>query len=926
MATLNHSTIIKGFEDLKGVSTPDEFFFGFLKALKFSAATIKRLLDPKGNRNVASVPGDFALSKQIYFHPGKNGEDLQSSLRAIVNDEALTKHQIRFYLSTDFKNVVAYDRRVDDWTSFAHEDLRDNYEFFLPLTGLYEKPLAYTSHPADVKACEKMGKLYDVIRAQNHYDKEDLHDLNVFLTRLLFCFFAEDTGIFPIKSQLTNAIESLTQADGSDTASFFERLFWILDCEEGRAARRLETPKLAAFPYVNGGLFREKIRIPDFNAKARNILLECGRLEWNEISPVIFGSMFQAVMDPEARRELGAHYTSEKNIFKVIGPLFLDDLKVELEKLLADKSTHRVKKLKDYQSKLASLKFLDPACGCGNFLIVTYRELKKLELEAVKAIYGTDRSELSLFDDWKKDISKVSISQFYGIELEEFPVDVARVSMWLMEHVMNRDFSTYFGQLFPSIPLKESANIFCQNALRSDWAKLVDFSQGTSYIFGNPPFNGSSTMTSAQKEDLLFVADGIDKAKSLDLVSAWYLKSAQILNRYPRQDISCAYVSTNSVCQGELVFPVWSTLISNDIHIIFAHSTFCWANEAKNSANVFCVIIGFAKGKRDKCKLFTYETAKSDPKMQVVPTINPYLIPFRDDVFVELRSKPLAALRTMARGNQPSGKAFFLSADEKEKVLSEDPAVYPYIKRFHGAEEFLQGSQRYCYWFVDVDGDRLMDIPSAQKLIEKIRAERRDPKSPSGELKPQHQGYPLHLFRQITQPDNCDCLLVPCHSSERRKYIPMGYVNNGEIIGNSCQMIPQATLLDFGIMTSNMHMTWMRTVCGRLKSDYRYSRNLCYNTFPWPKVSEAQRQQIENLAQNVLMTREFYPDMTLADLYDPDKMPEDLKKAHHELDLAVERLYRKKPFASDEERLAHLFARYEKLVKGEDDASLFNEE
>ena len=591
MAALNHSTIIKGFESLKGINTPAEFFMSFLKALKFSAATIKRLADSKGNRNVASVPGDFALSKQIYFHPGKKGEDLQSSLRAIVNDEALTKHQIRFYLSTDFENVVAYDRRVDDWTFFAHEDLRDNYEFFLPLTGLYEKPLAYTSHPADVKACEKMGKLYDVIRAQNHYDKEDLHDLNVFLTRLLFCFFAEDTGIFPVKGQLTDAIESLTQADGSDTASFFERLFWILDCEEGRAARRLETPKLAAFPYVNGGLFREKIRIPNFNTKAHNILLECGRLEWNEISPVIFGSMFQAVMDLEARRELGAHYTSEKNIFKVIGPLFLDDLKAELEKLLNDQSAHRVKKLKDFQTKLASLKFLDPACGCGNFLIVTYRELKKLELAAVQAIHGTDRNDLSLFDDWKNDVSKVSISQFYGIEIEEFPVDVARVSMWLMEHVMNIEFSKYFGQLFPSIPLRDTAKIICRNALIEDWLNLVEIDSKT-FIFGNPPFSGAHSMTSAQKADMERVFTGNELVKSIDYVGAWYRKTADLILQF---NCKAGFVSTNSICQGEQVPALWRDLYNKGLQIQFAHQTFRWKNEAKSNAGVYCIIIGFWK-------------------------------------------------------------------------------------------------------------------------------------------------------------------------------------------------------------------------------------------------------------------------------------------------------------------------------------------
>lgn len=920
MATLNHSTIIKGFEVLKEVKTPAEFFFGFLKALKFSAATIKRLSDPKGNRNIAQIPGDYALSKQIYFHPGKKGEDLQASLSAVVNDETLAKHQIRFYLTTDFENVVAYDRRVDDWTSFAHEDLRDNYEFFLPLTGLYEKPLAYTSHPADVKACEKMGKLYDVIRAQNHYEKENLHDLNVFLTRLLFCFFAEDTGIFPIKGQLTDAIESLTQADGSDMASFFERLFWILDCEEGRAARNLETPKLAAFPYVNGGLFREKIRIPKFNTKARNILLECGRLEWKEISPVIFGSMFQAVMDPEARRELGAHYTSEKNIFKVIGPLFLDDLKMELEKLLADKSTHRIKKLKDFQTKLASLKFLDPACGCGNFLIVTYRELKKLELEAVKVIYDAKQNDRSLFDDWKKDASKVSISQFYGIEVKEFPVDVARVSMWLMEHVMNIEFGSYFGQNFPSIPLHDQATIVSGNALRISWDNIAPMNS-IDFIFGNPPFVGRPLRTQEQQQDLALWAGKIPDGANLDYVCAWYICASSWMKRYP--NIRAAFVSTNSIAQGEQIVPLWKPLFEEGIKIDFAHQTFKWSNEAKSNAAVYCVIIGFSKTIVHTTKyLFSYSTIDSDPMARIVNQISGFLIESNPSIFVTKRTKPWSEMtQAMSLGNQPTDDGSLIIEAEDYDDLSSVPEIAPYLKKYVGSKELLHNIPRYCLWLVNASSD-VLQHPKLANRFARCTAFR----SASKKEATRRIACTPHLFqdRRFDSPPT-STIVVPRVSSERREYVPIGFVDSSTIVSDSSYMIPNAGSMAFGVLTSKMHMTWMRTVCGRLKSDYRYSRDLCYNTFPWPKVSHTQRVQIENIAQNVLMVREFYPDMTLADLYDPDKMPEDLKKAHSELDLAVDRLYRKRPFNSDEERLAHLFARYEKLVKGEDDASLFNE-
>lgn len=920
MATLNHSTVIKAFEKLSQERNHENFFFDFLKALKFPAATIKRLKEPGNNRNVATVVGDTALSKQIYFHPASADEDLQAVLKKRLQDTTLLKHKLRFFLTTDFENVVAYDARVDDWTSFAFSDLRDNYEFFLPLTGLYEKPLAYTAHPADVKACEKMGKLYDVIRTQNHYEKEHLHDLNVFLTRLLFCFFAEDTGIFPIQGQLTQAIEALTKPDGSDLDEFFERLFWVLDMAPTQPGRKSESAQLTAFPYVNGGLFREKIHIPTFNAKARNILIECGRLEWKEISPVIFGAMFQSVMDPDLRHELGAHYTSEQNIFKVIGPLFLDDLKAELEKILEDRSSHRAKRLKEFQNKLASIQIADPACGCGNFLVVSFRELKLLELKVVSALLESDpHKDRSVLMDWQEEYSKVSIDQFYGIEIEEFPVDIARVSLWLMEHVMNQRFGELLGMVIPTIPLRTSAKIVCANALTTDWADVFPV-KTLSYIIGNPPFIGRPNRSSQQSSELENLTTGIRDAKNLDYVCGWYFKTNEFMQR--NKQIEAAFVSTNSICQGEQVVPLWETLTQQGLEINFAHQTFQWRNEAKDNAGVYCVVIGFAHQPRIHKRLFTYETPQSEANTVEVKNINGYLIDFDKTLFVDQSRTGLSGQSLLVLGNQPTDDGNLIVEASEFDSFNSDETIRPYLKKLIGSRELLHSLPRYCLWLVDAPCEVLHHSLIVDRL-ERCRIMRAKSKKEAT----QKAASVPHLFqdRRFDQPPESS-IVIPCHSSERRNYIPMGFIGQDSIVTNANFMVPNGTLYDFGILESRMHMTWMRTVCGRLKSDYRYSRDLCYNTFPWPKVSEKDRQLIENLAQNVLLVREYYPDQTLADLYDPDKMPEDLRKAHHELDLAVERLYRKKPFENDEERLHHLFACYEKLVKGEDASELFSKE
>ena len=909
MAPLNHSIIIKGFEKLAADRNPNDFFFDFLKALKFPAATIKRLREPGNNRNVAIMQEDFALEKQIYFHKARPGEDLKHTLHSIVEDPQLINRKIRFFVTTDYENVVAYDKRVDDWIDFDFKDLRENYEFFLPLTGQYEKPLTYTSHPADVKACEKMGKLYDVIRAQNHYDKEHLHDLNVFLTRLLFCFFAEDTGIFPKEGQLTNAIESLTKADGSDLADFFERLFWILDMSPNHPGRSRETATLAAFPYVNGGLFHEKIRIPHFNTKARNILLECGHLSWREISPVIFGSMFQTVMDPDLRHERGEHYTSEENILKVIGPLFLDELKDELNKLLNDKSTHRNKKLKEFQDKLTSLKFLDPACGCGNFLIVSYRELKLLELEATKAIHNGDQNGPVLFEFWKDEISKVSINQFYGIEIEEFPVDIARVSMWLMEHVINIEFGKYFGQVFPSIPLRDSANIVRANALKLNWSSVIPINE-LNYIFGNPPFAGYKKQTADQKADLRLLF----KSKKIDYVAGWFYKAIEICNI--NKLIKLAFVSTNSITQGEQVTNIWGEILEKfQIYINFAYKTFAWKNEAPNSAGVHVVIIGLSAKKPKKYWLIDKN------RKELVNNINFYLLDF-ENIIIQPRPKPISNIEPMIYGSEPrDGNFLVFDYDEYKHIIDQYPDTSIYFKKYCSAEDFTSGKYRYCLWIGFNEYLHLKKIKLFDERFEKCREYRINSKQKQAHAA---QSKPYE-FASIRQPSS-RYLLIPIATTSNRDYIPIGYVEPDIICSNACFTISNASLFTFGILNSWMHIVWVNSIGGKLKSDFRYSNQIIYNTFPWPQVSETEKTLIENLAQNVLLAREYYPDMSLADLYDRNKMPEELKRAHQELNIAVERLYRKKPFENDDDRLRHLFLRYENLINGQDDSSLFSEE
>ncbi len=667
MAGLNQAKVMKDLEAVIAGGKED-FIYGFLQAYKFSSVTVKRLRNGEKQRNAARIAGDIALANKLYFRAVTDGSTLENVMEEIKNLPLIEAEKIRFIMVTDFQRIYAYDKKVQDCTEFDYADLPVNYEFFLPLTGEYEKALSYTEHPADVKACEKMGRLYDRIRTINHYEKQELHALNIFLTRLLFCFFAEDTGIFPLSQQMTNAVTANTLEDGSDTAVFFENLFSILDLPENAPERKTFAKTFQKFPYVNGTLFREKITVPQFDKRARSLLLDCGKMNWSDISPVIFGSMFQAVMDQEQRRNLGAHYTSEKNIFKVIRPLFLDDLDEELEKILAvQKGKAKEKALKEFHQKLYSLGFLDPACGCGNFLIVSYRELRLLELRVLLALKELNPQESQLIDI--KFMQKVSIEQFYGMELEEFPVDIARVSLFLMDHVMNLKCAEAFGQTYPTIPLKHSAAIVCANALTTDWESIVP-PEKINFIFGNPPFVGGKKMSPLQRNDMLKVFGNIRLLNSLDFVTAWYKKSASFIDK---TDIEVAFVSSNSICQGQSVAILWANLQRHNIMINFAHKTFKWHNESRSNASVYCVIIGFSQKNKKIKKLFNYISVTGEPYLTYVSNINYYLVN-SNNIFIEKRSLPLTAEKTCCFGNMPNdGGNFILSQQEYNILVQKEP-------------------------------------------------------------------------------------------------------------------------------------------------------------------------------------------------------------------------------------------------------------
>lgn len=841
---------------------------------------------------------DLLWKGTILIEMKSRGKNLDKAYQQAKDyTHGLKQHELpKYILISDFENFRLYDLEEDKTVDFKLNDLINNVQHFGYILG-YQKKVYKEQDPANIKAAELMGKLHDRLEEIGYTG----HPLEVYLVRILFLLFAEDTTIFN-KQQFQEYLEQRTAEDGSDLASKLQELFQVLNTPKENRFKNLDE-QLADFPYVNGKLFEENLPTASFDTKMRQALLDCCYIDWSKISPAIFGSMFQSVMKPKERRNLGAHYTSETNILKLIKPLFLDDLWKEFESIKDNKN-----KLPEFHKKLSTLKFLDPACGCGNFLVITYRELRLLELEILRA---SNKTGQRVFD--VREIIYLDVDMMCGIEYEEFPARIAEVAMWLIDHQMNMQISNEFGQYFVRLPLKKSAKIVHGNALQTDWENVVSKNE-LSFILGNPPFIGQQLQNSIQKSDMLKVFGKSEGSGVLDYVAAWYLIAAKYIQN---TKIKTAFVSTNSICQGEQAGILWNYLFSvYKIKIHFAHQTFNWKNEAKGNAAVHCVIVGFANYDTTNKSIFEYENIKGLAHLTFVKNINPYLVEGKDFA-LSSRSKPLNNVPEIKRGNSPyDGGHFLFSEDEKNIFISKEPNAKKFVKHFLGAKEFINGISKYCLWLKDASPDEIKKLPLVMDLIKKVKEFREN--SPGKET--QSYATTPSLFRDKNNPNSF--IVIPRVSSENRKYIPMGFFDKHYIAGDTCMTIFNGELFHFGLLNSKMHMAWVKAVCGRLKSDFRYSKDIVYNNYPWPdNPNDKQIKAIEGAAQNVLDVRLQFPNSSLADLYDPLTMPPTLVKAHNELDKAVDLAYRPQPFTSEANRMVFLFELYEKYT-----ADLFTKE
>ena len=745
-----------------------------------------------------------------------------------------------------------------------------------------------------------MGVLHDKLKADGY----EGHELELMLVRLLFCLFSDDTGIFETNS-FREYIETRTNEDGSDLGYHLSMFFDVLNTPEVSRQKSLDE-QMASFPYVNGKLFEERLKTAAFNTEMRETLLNCCALDWSRISPAIFGSLFQSVMDTQARRNLGAHYTRELNILKTLNPLFIDELQLELEKIKNSRSNRRRNQLQDFIDKLAKIQIFDPACGCGNFLVVAYRELRLMELEALLSLYPIGKRQTKF--EGAKAYSKVNVDQCYGIEIEEFPAQIAQVALWLTDHQMNMALSRAFGEYYVRLPLVKSAKIVHANALKIAWEEVVE-PNSLSYIVGNPPFKGKKEQTLDDKADLKRVFSDLPRCGVIDYVACWHKKAVQMMQEYPH--IKTAFVSTNSICQGEQVAPLWQNLMQNGVEIFFCHRTFQWSNEARGVAAVHCIILGLSCSPIAAKNIYDYASPKGEPTKISAKHINPYLLDF-DDVFILSRSKPLqTSTPLICYGSMPIDKGFLiLSEDERAEFIAENEKNSNFIREYTGGNEFINNIKRYCLWLKNVSPQQYR---GSRLIMERIAATRKFRES-SDRVATQNLALSPMLFGEIRQPET-EYLLIPKVSSENRPCMPIGFISPSVVANGSSLIVPSAGLYHFGILTSTMHMTWMRHVCGRMKSDYQYSNSLVYNNFPWPtSPTPNQKTKIEQAAQAVLDAREQFPNSSLADLYDPNTMPPVLAKAHKQLDQAVDKTYKCKSGASEMKRMTILFDMYKQLT------------
>lgn len=892
MVKLNLGAVEQRVAPLGGRESYDrEFIFSLLLAYGKPQGNVTRLRN--GSLNVAGDPSTEVAQKNVVYFKETTGDPL-AVIEELKTSPLVIRYNTRFVIVTDYAELVAIDTKTGENLMIPIRDIHQHFTFFLPWAGMEKAQYVAEAH-ADVKAAERMGKLFDELLAKNPgmFDMtHGRHGLNVFFTRLLFCFFAEDTGIFT-ENQFTNSIGSHTQPDGSDTDGFLTSVFKALDTENTSD----KPTHLTGFPYVNGRLFTMKQEhvVPRFTKIARDLLIELGTLDWSDINPDIFGSMFQAIVTPGKRSDLGQHYTSVPNILKTIEPLFLDGLKEQF-----DASFNSAKKLEALLERLSAIKVFDPACGSGNFLIIAYKELRRLEHAILERLFEIDPKHQVLYAE-----SKINIESFYGIEIDDFAVEVAILSLWIAKHQMNAEFKEKFNLSIPLIPLKETGQVKVGNATRVDWNTVCPNEGNTEiYLIGNPPYVGAKTQSKDQKTDYEFVFENRPYSKNLDYIALWFVKGADYIEG-TRAEL--AFVTTNSVTQGEHVGLMFPMIFSKGIEVGFAYTSFKWENNAKRNAGVTVAVIGLRMAGTEPKHLY------SDDLQISAHNINGYLAD-GPNVFMERRRKPLSTqLPDMVFGSMPrDGGGLLLSADERQRMIDIDPRSVNFIKRFMGTSEAINDGERYCLWIPDGFAAAASSIPPITSRLTFVAEERSKSKAASTAA---YASQP-HRFVQISYKPT-ESIVVPRHSSERRKYIPFGYLGPETVVGDSANAVYDAKPWVFALLTSQMHMAWIRAVGGQLETRLRYSNTIVYNNFPVPPLTEKVKEKLTLAALRVLDVREYHCEQTPSELYDPDSMPHDLRKAHDLVDDLVDSIYSKHGYEIDEQRLSDLFAMYEEMTAAE---------
>lgn len=894
------ATVQENVHGVIGELDKDQFIYQLLLAYGKPKASITRL--EKGSLNLSKQQGEVIWKKNLWFRsieenvqgsPQNSAEagsvivnDLHSVADQMRKSEQVSKHSLRFVVVTDFNTLLAVDTKTSETLDIPLIDLARHSHFFLPWAGL-EKHTTTNESLADIKAAYRMARLYDQICKDNpELVNSGGHALNVFLSRLLFCFFAEDTEIFPKEGMFTNSISSHTNEDGSDLDKYLGTLFQVMNTEI-----RKECPAfLEIFPYVNGGLLSEKLLLPKFSRQSRKIILECGDLDWSEINPDIFGSMIQAVVHPKLRSGMGMHYTSVGNIMRVIESLFLNELIQSFED-----NFENIKGLEKLRTRLSNIKIFDPACGSGNFLIIAFKELRKLEMDIFKRLRELDPDYQALLT-----MPKIRLTQFFGIEIDDFAHEIAILSLWLAEHQMNVKYKQNLGIVVPPLPLNPSGHISRGNATDLDWDKVCPkTAESEIYVLGNPPYVGYSLQNYSQKDDMARTFQGIQNYKNLDYISCWFMKGARYIAKTKAQ---LGFVTTNSICQGEQVSVLWPNIFSLGLQIQFAYRSFKWGNNAKHNAGVTCAIVGLGAVTDGTKRLYKQDTVRE------VKTINAYLASARN-VIVRKFSKPIGDLPIMLRGSSPVDDGnLILSDEEYRRTVSDNPTASKFLKRLKGSTEFINDTIRWCIWVQPDEVAEARSIPVFAERFERVKNFRlASKKSATQEIAKfdYRFGEPRYI--------KGSSIIVPTHSSERRDYIPIGFLNDDSIITNAAFGIYSPPTWVYALVFSKMHNIWVRAVAGRIREDLRYSVRLCYNTFPLPSLTEKQKEVLTSHAFNVISEQEQHPEKTMAQLYDPELMPAGLCRAHQDLDLAVDNCYRSRQFATDEARLEYLFELYENL-------------